>query len=133
MASAPRSGTSPIVRLPDRRDIAFHAGIHKQLLSPADETMLFLYMITIEPHGGTGEAPYVHYGEEAGLVIQGRLLLTVDSADYLLNEGDSFRFRSTLPHRFSNPTAAVARVLWVNAKPPAEDEHVSSGAQESSL
>jgi uncharacterized cupin superfamily protein len=94
--------------------------------------MLFLYMITIEPHGGTGEAPYVHHGEEAGLVIQGRLLLTVDGTDHLLNEGDSFRFRSMLPHRFSNPTAAVTRVLWVNAKPPAEDDKVASGAQESS-
>ncbi|WP_431285666.1 cupin domain-containing protein [Humitalea sp. 24SJ18S-53] len=112
----------PIVRLEDRRDIAFFDGIQKQLLSPPTESALFLYMVTIEPHGRAGETPYAHSGEEAGLVLQGRLLLTIDATDYLLNEGDSFRFRSTTPHRFSNPTASVARVLWVNVKPsiPAE-------------
>jgi transcriptional regulator with XRE-family HTH domain len=132
--STPARGVaaSPIVRLGDRRDIAFQAGVHKQLLSPTAERTLFLYMITIEPHGGTGEPPYVHDGEEAGLVIQGRLLLAVDGHDHLLNEGDSFRFRSTLPHRFSNPTAAVTRVLWVNAKPPAPDIHAAAGVQERS-
>jgi transcriptional regulator with XRE-family HTH domain len=128
-AGAKRGGNgaaSPVVRLADRRDIAFHAGVHKQLLSPADEATLFLYMITIEPHGGTGEAPYAHQGEEAGLVIQGRLLLTVDGTDHLLNEGDSFRFASGRPHRFSNPTGAVARVLWVNVKPPSEGDGETS-------
>jgi transcriptional regulator with XRE-family HTH domain len=127
-----RAGRSPVIRIADRRDIAFHEGVHKQLLSPADEKMLFLYMITIEPHGGTGEEAYVHHGEEAGLVIQGKLLLAVDGADHLLNEGDSFRFNSMLPHSFSNPTAAVSRVLWVNVKPPAEDDSAARDAQEPS-
>jgi transcriptional regulator with XRE-family HTH domain len=132
-AAPPRRGvSSTVVRLADRRDIAFHAGIHKQLLSPPDEATLFLYMITIEPHGGTGEAPYAHQGEEGGLVIQGRLLLTLDGTDHLLNEGDSFRFASARPHRFSNPTAAVARVLWVNVKPQAEASPAVADAKDAS-
>ena len=109
---------SPIVRLEDRRDIAFFDGVLKQLLTPPTGSALFLYMVTIEPHGRAGDAPYVHAGEEAGLVLQGRLLLTIDGTDHLLNEGDSFRFVSTTPHRFSNPTGSVTRVLWVNVKPP---------------
>lgn len=110
--------TSPVVRLEDRRDMPFVDGVLKQILSPPDETSLFLYMVTLEPHGRAGDVPYTHAGEEAGLVIQGRLLLTVDGTDYLLNEGDSFRFASTTPHSFANPTPAVTRVMWVNVKPP---------------
>ena len=130
--SAPdrRDAPSPVVRLAGRRDIAFHAGIHKQLLSPPDETLLFLYMITIEPHGGTGDAPYAHQGTEAGLLLQGRLLLTVDGTDYLLNEGDSFRFASARPHRFSNPTGAVTRVLWVNVATPADEPKPVAGVEQ---
>ena len=108
---------SPVVRLEDRRDMPFVDGVLKQVLSPPEETSLFLYLVTLEPHGRAGDVPYTHAGEEAGLVLQGRLLLTVDGTDYLLNEGDSFRFASTTPHSFANPTPAVTRVMWVNVKP----------------
>jgi quercetin dioxygenase-like cupin family protein len=128
-ASATQGGaTSPVLRLHERRDIAFVDGVLKQVLSPADEQTLFLYMVTLEPHGQAGTAPYSHAGEEAGLVLQGRLVLSVDGADHLLNEGDSFRFRSTVPHHFANPTAAVTRVLWVNVK-PADAAATQTGAQ----
>jgi transcriptional regulator with XRE-family HTH domain len=121
-AGAPAGGaTTPVLRLHERRDIAFVDGVLKQILSPPDEQTLFLYMVTLEPHGQAGTAPYSHAGEEAGLVLQGRLVLSVDGTDHLLNEGDSFRFRSTTPHHFSNPTGAVTRVLWVNVKPKRED------------
>ena len=123
MAAAPTrmdpAAASPIVRLEERRDTAFVDGVLKQVLSPPDETSLFLYMVTIEPNGRASDVPYTHAGEEAGLVLQGRLRLAVNGTDYLLNEGDSFRFPSTTPHSFANPTPAVTRVLWVNVKPPA--------------
>lgn len=105
-----------VVRVANRRDVAFHEGVTKQLLTPPGDASVHLYMVTIEPHGCTGEAPYTHAGEEAGLVLQGKLLLTVESTDYLLHEGDSFRFLSARPHRFANPTGLVTRVVWVNAK-----------------
>ncbi len=108
---------SIVVRVAHRRDVAFHEGVTKHLLTPPGETSVHLYMVTIEPHGRTGEALYAHVGEEAGLVLQGKLLLTVESTDYVLHEGDSFRFLSTRPHRFGNPTTAVTRVVWANVKP----------------
>ena len=109
-----------VVRVADRREIAFHDGIVKELLSPPTDGTVVLYMVTLEPKGRTGETSYSHRGEEAGLVLQGRLLLTVETTDYLLNEGDSFRFISTKPHRFSNPSNRITRVLWVNAAPVLE-------------
>ena len=46
---------------------------------------------------------YTHDGEEAGLVLEGEMTLTVDTETWTLKQGDSFRFASRRPHRFSNP------------------------------
>jgi transcriptional regulator with XRE-family HTH domain len=119
-AAAPGGeGTDPIVvRVAERQEVAFQAGITKQRLTPPGRASLQVYLITLEPGGRSGEALYAHDGEEAGLVLQGRLHLTVEDRDFLLNEGDSFRFLSRRPHRFANAASTVARVVWVNVAPP---------------
>jgi transcriptional regulator with XRE-family HTH domain len=107
-----------VVRLAERQEVAFHAGVVKQRLTPAGRSSVQMYMITIEPGGRAGEVPYTHAGEEAGVVLQGRLQLTVEDHDFILNEGDSFRFLSNRPHRFSNASSMVTRVIWVNVSHP---------------
>jgi len=95
----------------------WRTGISKQLLSPAGtDNGLSLFLVHIEPGGNTGDEPYTHDGEEAGLVLEGELKLTVDAETWKLRQGDSFRFGSRRPHRFSNPAVdAKAVVLWVNS------------------
>jgi transcriptional regulator with XRE-family HTH domain len=94
----------------------WRTGISKQLLSPAGtESRLNLFLVHLEPGGSTGDELYTHDGEEAGLVLEGEMMLTVDTETWSLKTGDSFRFASRRPHRFSNPTEdAKAVVLWVN-------------------
>jgi transcriptional regulator with XRE-family HTH domain len=94
----------------------WRTGISKQLLSPAgSEGRLNLFLVHMEPGGSTGDELYAHDGEEAGLVIEGEMKLTVDAESWTLKHGDSFRFASRRPHRFSNPSGdSRAVVLWVN-------------------
>ena len=94
----------------------WRTGISKQLLSPAGaENRLNLFLVHLEPGGSTGDELYTHDGEEAGLVLQGEMNLTVDAESWTLKQGDSFRFASRRPHRFSNPSdSSKAVVLWVN-------------------
>ncbi|MGH6644057.1 MAG: cupin domain-containing protein [Bradyrhizobium sp.] len=94
----------------------WRTGISKQLLSPSgSEGRLNLFLVHMEPNGSTGDELYTHDGEEAGLVIEGEMKLTVDAESWTLKQGDSFRFASRRPHRFSNPSdKAKAVVLWVN-------------------
>jgi transcriptional regulator with XRE-family HTH domain len=94
----------------------WRTGISKQLLSPAGaENRLNLFLVHMEPGGSTGDELYTHDGEEAGLVLEGEMNLTVDAETWQLKTGDSFRFASRRPHRFSNPADdAKAVVLWVN-------------------
>ena len=48
----------------------------------------------------TGRVMYVHEGEEGGIVISGRIEITVDEQRKILGPGDAYYFDSKRPHRF---------------------------------
>lgn len=50
----------------------------------------------------TGPDMLVHVGEEAGVVIEGIIEITVADRVRVLNPGDGYLFDSRLPHRFRN-------------------------------
>ncbi|MBN9024412.1 cupin domain-containing protein [Kaistia sp. MMO-174] len=55
-----------------------------------------------KPGAVSGKAMLSHQGEEAGLIIRGRMLLEVDGRRYELNPGDAYFFDSRKPHAFKN-------------------------------
>lgn len=67
--------------------------------------------------GGGSAGTLAHKGEEVGFVLQGELELTVDGEKHRLRAGDSFVFRSELPHSYRNPGRTEARVVWVSTPP----------------
>jgi transcriptional regulator with XRE-family HTH domain len=105
-----RRKARPILNLPT-------TGVLKELLSPTSPGVLQLLMVTIEPGGSSGKEHYTHKGEEAGVVLTGRLELWIEDQRYILNEGDSFRFKSTRPHRFGSASKLVTKVLWATTPP----------------
>lgn len=52
-----------------------------------------------EPGADTGVA-YAHDGEEAGVVIRGKVEVTVENQSHILGPGDAYYFDSRKPHRF---------------------------------
>jgi mannose-6-phosphate isomerase-like protein (cupin superfamily) len=66
---------------------------------------------TYPPGSDTGMDMLNHEGEEAGVVVEGRLELTVGDDVYILDSGDSYYFRSDQPHRFRNPFDQPARLI----------------------
>ncbi|WP_319547891.1 cupin domain-containing protein [Desulfogranum marinum] len=92
-------------------------GVSLEYLSPhKPHNILQAHVQIVDPGGGsTGEI--THEGEEMGYVLEGILKLTIDNDIYILHEGDSFFFDSSLPHKFFNPGATVARIIWVNTPP----------------
>lgn len=106
-----------IVRQAARRHISFADGIDDfQLNSPAVRGIGLLWS-TFAPGATSGESPYTHEGEEAGLVVSGRLDLWIDGVEVRLEAGDSFSFPSTLPHRYRNPGRGGAVVVWAMTPP----------------
>ncbi len=53
-----------------------------------------------QPGADTGKVPLVHEGEEGGIVLSGRLEVTVDDERRILGPGDAYYFDSHRPHRF---------------------------------
>src|SRR5580658_935031 len=63
------------------------------------------------PGAATGEEMLAHRGEEAGVVIRGRIELTVGGATRVLGPGEAYYFASQLPHRFRNVGREACEII----------------------
>jgi len=106
-----------VVRANARRKLYFDSGITDELLSPNLERQIELLRCTFKPGAESGDKPYGHDGEEAGIIIAGELDLWLEEQHIVLQEGDSFAFDSQRPHRYANRTTADTVVIWVITPP----------------
>lgn len=70
----------------------------------------------IEVDGGS-EGMLQHDGEEFGYVLEGRIELIVDGKPYVVEQGDSFCFRSEKAHGYRNVGEKPAQIIWLNTPP----------------
>jgi transcriptional regulator with XRE-family HTH domain len=54
------------------------------------------------PKADTGAEMLSHKGEEGGVIVSGRIELTVGGQTRVLGPGDAYYFSSAVPHRFRN-------------------------------
>jgi transcriptional regulator with XRE-family HTH domain len=116
-SDTPEEERDLVVRRARRRRLDYSSGLVDELLSPNLSGALELLSCRFPPGSSSGEEPYTHAGEEAGVVIRGRLELWVDGRTVTLDVGDSFGFQSTLPHRYRNPGPDEAEVIWAITPP----------------
>ena len=69
------------------------------------------------PGASTAAVPYSHQGDEGGVVIKGRIEITVGGSTRVLGPGDGYLFSSRLPHRFRNVGDEEAVVVSANTPP----------------
>lgn len=106
-----------VVRAGHRRKVAFEAGAVDELLSPNLNGRLELLMSRLPPGSMSGARPYTHDGEEGGVVLAGQLEMWIGDKHFLLSQGDSFTFPSSLPHRYCNPGTTETVVIWAITPP----------------
>jgi transcriptional regulator with XRE-family HTH domain len=63
------------------------------------------------PGAATGDEMLAHRGEEGGLVVRGRIELTIGGSSRVLGPGDAYYFASQLPHRFRNVGREVCEIV----------------------
>ena len=68
-------------------------------------------------HADTGTEMLTHNGEEGGVVVRGRIELTVGGESRVLSAGDAYYFNSTLPHRFRNPYREECEIISASSPP----------------
>jgi transcriptional regulator with XRE-family HTH domain len=111
-----KSGPGPhyIVRRAQRRLLRLTpSGVQKESLAPDALGRTEMYELTLSPGGSSGADFMKTQGEKAGYVLSGTLRLWLDHEAHLLEEGNTFRFPSTVPHMFDNLTDAPTHSVWI--------------------
>ncbi len=114
-APVSRAGTRPVVTLDDRPGAG--AGVCFERIIPYKGGHLLQSNIHHIAVGGRSGAPITHEGEETGYVLRGVIELVLDGVTHTLREGDSFCFRSTVPHSYRNAGGERASILWTCTPP----------------
>lgn len=65
----------------------------------------------------TGEDMLTHPGEEGGVVVKGRIELTVGAESRVLGAGDAYYFKSSVPHRFRNLAREECEIVSASSPP----------------
>ncbi len=107
-----QSSNTPVVYKADElSDLSSGAVIMKLVGKDHPSRAIALLDETYPPGSDTGEEMLNHEGEETGVLVEGRLELTVGNETFVLECGDSYYFESNKPHRFRNPFDAPARLI----------------------
>lgn len=106
-----------IVRASDRSAIgSAETGLAEELLSP-DLTGGFEMIRSVFAPGARSEAMRPAAGvEHGGLLVAGRLILTIGTRRFDLGPGDSFQFAGEA-YGWENPGETPAEVIWIIAPP----------------
>lgn len=111
------TGDSPFYLQAEQPDLGnneihyFLVGQHR-----ANRQMCILREV-MPPGSDTGESMLEHDGEEGGVVVQGRVEVTVGEQVQVLGPGEGYYFESRVPHRFRNIGDGDAVIVSANTPP----------------
>lgn len=112
--------SSPVVRRSERRRLNLGGNddlVLAELLTARLDSALEAIRIVAEPGYSTEGTPFVHDGEEFGIVLEGTHAVNVGGMHYVLEAGDSISYSSTIPHWYENPGEVTSVSLWVVTPP----------------
>ncbi|KMN08928.1 XRE family transcriptional regulator [Pseudomonas helleri] len=104
-----------LVELADGKKLSY-----RQVGANLENSSMMILHERYEPGADTGEEGeelYSHDAEEGGIVIEGRLEMTVGDEIRVLSPGDAYYFDSRLPHRMRNPFDEVCIVVSAVSPP----------------
>jgi transcriptional regulator with XRE-family HTH domain len=113
-AAPPKAHRSPVVAESDRVAIELETGVRwEQLTSDPDPDVDFLHVVYEVGGSSSPDDKLIrHTGHEYGLVLSGKLEVTVQFETYVLEAGDSISFDSTTPHRLRNIGDEPMTAVW---------------------
>ncbi len=114
----PHTG-SPVVRKDDRKHTDhLGSGIDVDLLSiPDPYKQMEPFIIKMERGASSGVKQHQHFGQVFIYVFRGKLKVSLNNKNYILNEGDSIYFNSNTPHSFANAENKKMEAIWVVTPP----------------
>jgi transcriptional regulator with XRE-family HTH domain len=111
-----------VVRANRGKRLGGSAGIAVELLSadPSGKTIQ-PYRLVCQP-GASRERPSTYPGEECGLVLKGKLTVTVGDESFVLEAGDSIHYQRLQPTSWRNDGDGECIAIWAVSPPISEAE-----------
>ncbi|MFM8319772.1 MAG: helix-turn-helix domain-containing protein [Chloroflexota bacterium] len=121
VASPALSKNAQVVR-GNQRKILIYPGseIKNELLSPDFNRAIQLMRVVMPPGTDTGNEPFIHAGEECGIILQGCIETRIGDEVFILEAGDTIYHSSTVPHSSRNIGDTEA-IMIVAKTPPSID------------
>jgi transcriptional regulator with XRE-family HTH domain len=113
--SAEEAGATLVQRHDTRKGIELESGVRWERLTPtAEQDADFLYVVyEVGGASSRGGTHMRHMGREYGLVLSGRLRVTIGfDEEHELGPGDSIAFESSRPHRLENAGSEPVEAIW---------------------
>jgi transcriptional regulator with XRE-family HTH domain len=113
-----------VVRKSERSSFSTRPGVHYErlaLMQSPDKGGIEAYILTIEPGAKTGSQEVGHPGWEMGLVVAGKVRLSVGHQEYTLMKNDSVSFASETPHTLACEGEEKTVLFWVTTPPKGEN------------
>ena len=83
-----------------------------KLVGANRESRALSFLIETYPPGtDTGREMITHQGEEAGVVLEGEIEITIGAETRVLVAGEAYYFDTNVPHRFRNPSETLCRLV----------------------
>jgi transcriptional regulator with XRE-family HTH domain len=114
-ALAEQAGATLVQHRDTRKGIELESGVRWERLTPtAEPDADFLYVVYEVGGASSREGTHMrHMGREYGLVLSGRLRVTIGFDDeHELGPGDSIAFESSRPHRLENIGSEPVEAIW---------------------
>jgi len=104
-----------VTRAGERGVIELESGVTWERLNPTGERDVEFLEVTYDVGGASSRGnTFVHHaGREYGVVLSGRLKVTVGFEEFSLEPGDSICFDSAVPHRLETLGDEPAKAIWV--------------------
>jgi transcriptional regulator with XRE-family HTH domain len=108
------SSAGPVQRSHNRRAISLDSGVRwERLTTQHDDDVEFLDVVyDVGGASSAAESLTRHAGREYGIVLSGRLGVTLVFEEHVLEPGDSISFASTTPHRLANVGDEPVHAIW---------------------
>jgi len=110
---------SPLIKRAERRYTdRLGTGLNVELLSLPDAyKQMEPFIIKFDPGATSGSKQQQHFGQVFIYLIKGKIKISLNNKNYIMNEGDSIYFNSNVPHSFANINNQVSEAIWVVTPP----------------
>jgi transcriptional regulator with XRE-family HTH domain len=111
-----RTGARPAITSGGVRIEALGGKLSQQEMEP--------FLVSLEPHTGSGERQVVHTGHEFVYCLKGTVDYIIEGSHYQLEAGDFLMFEAHLAHVWRNTTDHAAEILLVLQTPGQSTEPI---------